>query len=197
VSGDGVSELTNGNLKVSVDVNGLLTAIRVSDGKVLLKQTAMTFAQPNVPVTRAGSVSAMVSFAGTANEKVYGLGEHRTGVVNQMPYHKRFADSQDYGQSHGSDVSMPWCKSRRRPVSTRDSNRLNRFRYRSLVFGSFSHRRRWSTPPTVSNPLISPARPPAALPWALITFARPLHRRVEPRIRLCVEFTCVRLHRYF
>lgn len=28
-----------------------------------------------------------------------------------MPYTKRFADSQDYGQSHGSDVSIPWYSS--------------------------------------------------------------------------------------
>ena len=73
VSGDGVTSLTNGNLKVDVDpATGLLTATRVSDGKVLLKQTALTFAKPNVPTTRAGSVSALVSFAGTAAEKVYG-----------------------------------------------------------------------------------------------------------------------------
>ena len=104
--------LTNGNLRVELDAaSSLLTATRVSDGAVLLRQTRLLFAAPNVPVTKAGSVSATVTFAGTAGEKVYGLGEHRTGAVQQLPYHKRFADSQDYGQSHGSDVSIPWYAS--------------------------------------------------------------------------------------
>jgi hypothetical protein len=60
------------------------------------------------PVTRPNSASVTATFAGTTGERVYGLGEHRTGVVNQMPYTKRFADSQDYGKSQGSDVSIPW-----------------------------------------------------------------------------------------
>jgi alpha-D-xyloside xylohydrolase len=112
VVGDGVTTLTNGNLRVDLDPStGFVTATRVSDGKVLLRQTALTFAAPNVPGTRDGSYSALVSFAGTAGEKVYGLGEHRTGTVQQMPYAKRFADSQDYGVSHGGDVSIPWYAS--------------------------------------------------------------------------------------
>jgi alpha-D-xyloside xylohydrolase len=110
-SADGQT-ITNGNLRVDIDAaTGLVTATRVSDSAVLLKQTALTFAAPNVPVTRAGSASATVTFAGTPGEKVFGLGEHRTGKVQQMPYAKRFADSQDYGQSHGSDVSIPWYAS--------------------------------------------------------------------------------------
>ena len=112
VSGDGASSLTNGNLRITVDpATSCVTATRVSDGAVLLKQTALLFGAPDVPTSRAGSVSSLVSFAGTAGEKIYGLGEHRTGTVNQMPYSKRFADSQDYGQSHGADVSIPWYAS--------------------------------------------------------------------------------------
>ena len=89
------NELTNGNMRVTYDPStSFITATRVSDGKVLLQQTVLTFGEPNVPTTRAGSVSALVSFKGTEGEKIYGLGEHRTGVVNQMPYTKRFADSE-------------------------------------------------------------------------------------------------------
>ena len=104
--------LVNGNLRVDIDpTTSLLTATRVSDGTILLRQTGLTFAAPSVPGTRPGSVSATVTFAGTPGEKVYGLGEHRTGKVNQMPFTKRFADSQDYSQSHGGDVSIPWYAS--------------------------------------------------------------------------------------
>ena len=103
---------TNGNLRVDVDpATGLLTATRVSDSAVLLQQTALTFAAPTVPNTRAGSASLLATFAGHAGEKVYGLGEHRTGTVDQMPFQKRFADSEDYGKSHGGDVSIPFYSS--------------------------------------------------------------------------------------
>lgn len=110
--GDGSTSLTNGNLRVDVDpTTGFLTATRVSDGTLLLKQTALAFGTPDVPFTRDGSVSASVAFAGTAGERVYGLGEHRTGVVNQMPFTKRFADSQDYAKSGGSDAMIPFYAS--------------------------------------------------------------------------------------
>ncbi len=111
-TGDGVLTLTNGNLRVQLDpATALLTATRLSDGAVLLRQTALAFGAPDVPGTRPGSVRATVTFAGTPGEKVYGLGEHRTGRLQQLPYAKRFADSQDYQQSHGSDVSIPWYAS--------------------------------------------------------------------------------------
>jgi len=104
--------LTQGNLAVTVDAaSGAVTATRVSDGAVLLRQTGLAFGAPDVPTTRAGSVSALVTFAGTPGERVYGLGEHRTGVVNQMPFAKRFADSQDYGKSGGADVMIPYYSS--------------------------------------------------------------------------------------
>jgi alpha-glucosidase (family GH31 glycosyl hydrolase) len=105
-------QLTNGNLAVSVDAaTGYITATRVSDGAVLLRQTALVFDAPSVPNTRPGSHSALVTFAGHAGEKVYGFGEHRTGAVNQMPFQKRFADSEDYGKSRGGDVSIPYYSS--------------------------------------------------------------------------------------
>jgi alpha-D-xyloside xylohydrolase len=111
-TGDGITTLTNGNLRVDIDAaTGFITATRVSDGATLLRQTALTFDAPDVPVTRAGSVSASVTFAGTTGERIYGLGEHRTGAVNQMPFAHRFADSQDYGKSGGADVMIPWYAS--------------------------------------------------------------------------------------
>ena len=110
-SSNGLS-MDHGNLRINVDpTTFLVTAVRISDSATLLKQTALVFAAPNVDGTRNGSVSATVTFSGTSGEKIYGLGEHRTGVVNQMPYQKRFADSQDYSKSGGGDVSIPWYAS--------------------------------------------------------------------------------------
>lgn len=112
VSWEGSNSLTNGNLQVTVDPStGYLTATRLSDGRVLLKQTELTWGPVSVPGTRAGSVTAAVSFAGTPGEKIYGLGEHRTGTVQQSPYNKTFAESQLYATSRGSDVSIPWYAS--------------------------------------------------------------------------------------
>ena len=101
--------LTNGNLRIDVDAAGLLTATRVSDGALLLRQTALAFAAPDGTATRANSASVLATFAGVAaGERLFGFGEHRTGAVGYAAYAKRFADSQDYAQSHGSDVSIPF-----------------------------------------------------------------------------------------
>lgn len=98
----GAYDITNGNLQVTADpVTGLVTAIRVSDGAVLLKQVGLTWGAPAVG-SRPNSTSATVTFAGTPGELVYGLGEHRTGTVQQMPFFKLFQDSQYYPISHGA-----------------------------------------------------------------------------------------------
>jgi hypothetical protein len=84
------SKITSGNLMVEADAStGLITATRLSDGQVVLKQNTLTFTAPMTPVsdTKAGKVGVVVAFDGHgSNESIYGLGEHRTGKVNQMPY---------------------------------------------------------------------------------------------------------------
>ena len=110
------TNLTNGNLRVELDGTGLLTATRLSDGAVLLRQTQLEWA-PLDPVTaatnraRAGSHAAVVRFSGVPGERVYGLGEHKTGKVQRAPYAKLFADSLYYGRSGGADVSVPYYSS--------------------------------------------------------------------------------------
>ena len=107
----GALRLTNGNLQVDVDaVTGLVTAKRVNDGALLLRQIATAFGAAATG-SRPGSVSVQITFAGTAGEAIYGLGEHRTGTVNQMPYTQIFQNSQYYPDSHGSDVSIPYYSS--------------------------------------------------------------------------------------
>jgi hypothetical protein len=103
--------LVNGNLKVALDPSSYyLTATRVSDGKLLLQQTGLTFTQACVG-SRPGSKSITASFATNQDERVYGLGEHITGKVMQLPYQKKFSDSLYYGRSHGADVSVPFYTS--------------------------------------------------------------------------------------
>jgi alpha-glucosidase (family GH31 glycosyl hydrolase) len=105
------STVTNGNLLVSVDpATHFITATRVSDGKVLLQQTGLDFSQA-CNGSRAGSVAVTVTFAGRKGERVYGLGEHSTGKVQQSPYQKVFSDSLYYPVSRGSDVSIPYYSS--------------------------------------------------------------------------------------
>eukprot|EP01047_Picozoa_sp_COSAG01_P001445 COSAG01_NODE_33_length_35013_cov_86.824144_8_plen_422_part_00 len=132
---DGPLSITHGNLKVVVDpATMFVTATRVSDGAVLLKQTNLSFVSATDPEcnapeckkspwldtcacndqltgARPGSVQAKVTFQGTAGELVYGLGEHKTHKVQQAPYKKTFADSLYYGMSRGGDVSIPYYSS--------------------------------------------------------------------------------------
>eukprot|EP01043_Picozoa_sp_COSAG02_P058814 COSAG02_NODE_7384_length_3039_cov_9.723391_1_plen_496_part_00 len=115
----GPNSLINGNLKVEIDPsNGFVTATRVTDGKVLLEQTALTFSAPynsllNTPLegTKQGSVRTVAAFKGIATEKIVGFGEHRTGTIGRKPYSKVFAESQLYDHSQGSDASIPWYAS--------------------------------------------------------------------------------------
>ena len=116
---EGANTMTNGNLKITVDpATGLTTATRVSDGKVLLRQTELTFSTPVNHITGEplqgtvnGSVATKSSFMSTSTEKIYGLGEHRTGTIGRKPYSKFFAESQLYSKSHGSDAQIPWYAS--------------------------------------------------------------------------------------
>lgn len=105
-------EVTNGNLNIVVDVaSGGITATRVSDGAILLRTIGVSWGTA-APGSRASSVSAQITFQGHgASEAIYGLGEHRSGTVNQMPFFRLFQDSQYYPISHGSDAMIPYFAS--------------------------------------------------------------------------------------
>jgi alpha-D-xyloside xylohydrolase len=91
---------------------GLITATRVSDGAVLLQQVGLAWGPPAVG-SRPNSSSVTVAFAGTPGELVYGLGEHRTGTVQQMPFFRLFQDVQYYPISHGGESMVSWYSSSR------------------------------------------------------------------------------------
>eukprot|EP01052_Picozoa_sp_SAG31_P015453 SAG31_NODE_993_length_10512_cov_20.777202_1_plen_270_part_00 len=66
---EGANTLTNGNLKVAVDpATGCLTATRLSDGKVLLEQTALTFSAPFNHATKQVSISFLASISQITSE---------------------------------------------------------------------------------------------------------------------------------
>ncbi len=83
---------TSGNLQVTADAStGAITATRISDGAVLLQQTGAVQWGTAAGGSSPGAVSAGISFAGHgASERIYGLGEHQNGKVQQLPYAKSF-----------------------------------------------------------------------------------------------------------
>ena len=82
------TRVTSGNLMVEADAStGMVTATRLSDNTVVLRQETLRFSAPMAPVLNKKNRGLVVAFEGHgAGERVYGLGEHRTGKVNQMPY---------------------------------------------------------------------------------------------------------------
>jgi len=98
--------VVNGNLRADVSPNGLVTFTRVSDNTVLLTEMQHSFA-PNAD----GLYSTKLRFSANNNEGIYGLGEHRTGKVQNKPYYHDFQDSQIYSYSTGADISIPFYQS--------------------------------------------------------------------------------------
>ena len=99
--------VTSGNLRVDADAGGALTATRVSDGAQLFTAAAPTFGGA-APGSRPGSVSAALTLRVAGDNKLYGLGEHRTGSLDMTNYTKSLEDSQYYHDSHGADILIPF-----------------------------------------------------------------------------------------
>ena len=105
---DGTTWLSNGNLNVSIANDGGLTFTRLSDNTVLLSSTSMDLAPFATTNATSPQYLANISFAYALNDKIYGLGEHRTGQVAYTDYYHNFQDSQEYPISHGSDIMIPF-----------------------------------------------------------------------------------------
>lgn len=103
--------ISNGNLVVTTDpTTGFINATRLSDGALLFTTSAIAFGAPAIG-SRPGSVSASIVLLPSAlavPNKVYGLGEHRTGQLDMTGYSKLMQDSQYYGQSSGADILIPF-----------------------------------------------------------------------------------------
>jgi alpha-D-xyloside xylohydrolase len=79
----GPTDVTNGNIKATMGADGKLTFTRVSDSKVLLVEKS---ARKLVPTTTTpplpGFFSLDLSFEAVDGEQIYGLGQHKTGKLD-------------------------------------------------------------------------------------------------------------------
>jgi alpha-glucosidase (family GH31 glycosyl hydrolase) len=91
--------VTNGNIAASVDQSSnLITVIRVSDGKVLLKEASRLW----------NGTTATLAFASTRAESIYGFGEHQQGKLNMKGSKFDMETCLDYGHSKGGEVCLPF-----------------------------------------------------------------------------------------
>jgi len=109
-----------------VDAQGLITFFRISDGRQLLRTVLYAFGpvigpQSDLPPSTASTtdntpgvlslVSAKLRFSPIRGERVYGLGEHRTGSLQNKPISVFFQHSQvhhpHYKATTTNDTSLP------------------------------------------------------------------------------------------
>ena len=104
------ADLTNGNLQVSVSDDGQLTVKRVSDGVTLVQSSSVSFQPVSLSSVYNQTYSLYhLSLSYThATGKIFGLGEHKTNRTAYDDYSHLFESSQEYGQSFGGDISIPY-----------------------------------------------------------------------------------------
>lgn len=83
-SSEGSIEIVSGALRVDVDRNSSAVSFRLY-GKLMLEETSWPFPRRIVPTITDGARvhSAAVWFALTPRERLYGLGQHQTGLLNE------------------------------------------------------------------------------------------------------------------
>ena len=102
--------ITSGNIKATQGADGMLTFTRVSDSKVLFKETARTFSPPSSGA-QAPDSSVTFDFSSSAT-KLYGMGQNRQDQngpgmgVNVVGHTYSF--QQSIGYEGGPSNSLPW-----------------------------------------------------------------------------------------
>jgi alpha-D-xyloside xylohydrolase len=107
--------MTNGNIKVSL-VGGKLHFVESSTGKLLLAETAHTVCSAGgAPCSKktpglAASIPPPggITFASSPDERLYGLGEHRTGRLDNHGLSLDFEDAGVYDHHHAGDIVLPF-----------------------------------------------------------------------------------------
>jgi hypothetical protein len=127
-STDGSTWIANGNLKAYIE-SGSIVFVRLNDNYELLRTQSILLEPFDNPNATQPQYEANITFSFTPGDKIYGLGEHRTGAVAYTDfYHKlvqiscrssvgdlrcylfasnSFQTSQEYPISHGSDIMIP------------------------------------------------------------------------------------------
>lgn len=133
----GRQSLVNGNIRVDVASDtGYVTVSSISPPALLLTQTSLFFGPP-APASRPNMFRVGVSFDSVAGERIYGLGEHKGGRLNMMPWAHNIQDSQYYPDSFGGDIFIPFYA----------SSRGYSFVWNCPSYGTFS-----ASPPNASSP---------------------------------------------
>ena len=139
--GRGAVVVVNGNIECTLSTDGMLLVTRRSDGAVLVRDGAMAFGAPPMYPHDDGFLQASVTYTSGSSgdsedeERLYGFGETRTGVVDQLAARVHPSDDDDdthhppiaptrsffqnfsllatYGHSIGGQWSIPVCHSSR------------------------------------------------------------------------------------
>jgi alpha-D-xyloside xylohydrolase len=104
---------TSGNLKAEL-LGGRLRFTDVSTGKLLLSENAHSVCAGSACESKMAGVKASVaptgsiSFASSADERLFGLGEHRTGRLDNHGLSLDFMDAGVYDHHHAGDIILPW-----------------------------------------------------------------------------------------
>lgn len=78
------TSVQNGNLRAAVDIEGRLAFTRLSDGQTLLRETVPRVFSPTgtPPKNMPGFYTLDLQFAAVDGERIYGLGQHKTGKLD-------------------------------------------------------------------------------------------------------------------
>jgi alpha-D-xyloside xylohydrolase len=85
--------------------NGVLVFTSVATNTVLLKEIQHSFCTTCGPL---GTGNGSITFASQPDERIYGLGEHRTGKLDNHGIDLNFMDAGVYDHHQGSDIIMPF-----------------------------------------------------------------------------------------
>jgi alpha-glucosidase (family GH31 glycosyl hydrolase) len=145
--------VTNGNLKASM-VGGKIHFIEASTGELLLAETSHsvcsggTACHSKMPGVAASVPPAgSIAFASSTSERLYGLGEHRTGKLDNHGLSLDFMDAGVYDHHQAGDIIMPFYLSE---VPGKTTARYG-FMWNMASFGSFNSTDtevRWSSAST-------------------------------------------------
>eukprot|EP01051_Picozoa_sp_SAG22_P000314 SAG22_NODE_7_length_40155_cov_25.241356_27_plen_389_part_00 len=79
----GPTSVISGNMRAALGPHGLLSFTRIHDSKVLLAEAAVRSMAPAVTVPELpGFYGLNITFKANAGERIYGLGQHKTGILD-------------------------------------------------------------------------------------------------------------------